>query len=199
MYNRYSKFSYSAAATFETVLIYTAVLSAYSKQWDTFKLSITAIISILVPFMLNYAANKKKLLLPPDFLLISSTFIFTALYIGEINKFYSKYWWFDLILHIVFGLYAVVVYVFLSHLSISKHNNATNKRFSLFFSLSSFSFSVALGTLWELFEFSGDYLFNIGMIKGGLEDTATDLLVLVAAAFLTSVYYYFKFKNNPSL
>ena len=199
MYNKYSKISYTAAAIFESVLIYTAVLSAYNKQWDTFKLSITAIITILVPFLLNYAANKKKLLLPPGFQLISSSFIFSALYIGEINKFYSKFWWFDLTLHIWFGLYAVLVYIFLSHLSVSKNNKTTNKRFALLSSLSSFSFSIAMGTLWELFEFSGDYLFNTGMIKGGLEDTATDLLVLVAAAFLTSVYYYYKFKNNPSL
>jgi hypothetical protein len=43
-----------------------------------------------------------------------------------------------------------------------------------------------------MYEFSGDYLFGTEMVKGGLDDTATDLLIMIAAATATSIYYYFK-------
>lgn len=43
-----------------------------------------------------------------------------------------------------------------------------------------------------MFEFVGDYLFKTSMVKGGLEDTSTDLLVKIIAAFITSIIYYFR-------
>jgi len=77
-----------------------------------------------------------------------------------------------------------------------KEVEITKKRFTLFVVIFAFSFTIALGTLWELFEFSADYLFGKDMIKGGLEDTATDLLVKTASAFITSLIYYNKNKNS---
>jgi len=67
---------------------------------------------------------------------------------------------------------------------IRKEVEITKKRFTVFLVIFAFSFTIALGTLWELFEFSGDYLFGKDMIKGGLEDTATDLLVKTASNYL---------------
>ena len=72
-------------------------------------------------------------------------------------------------------------------------------RFTLFAIIFAFSFSIALGTLWELFEFVGDYLFKTNMVKGGLEDTSTDLLVKVVAAFITSIICYFRSLKNSNL
>jgi len=66
----------------------------------------------------------------------------------------------------------------------------------MFSAIFAFSFSVALGTIWEAFEFSGDFLFKTGMVKGGLEDTSTDILINIAASLITSAYYYLKKRKS---
>lgn len=192
MYNKYSTRALLATLIFETIIIYTGAKSYMAGQEKIFKLSIAAVFCLLVPFLLTHASNKKKLTLPKSFQMIFSLFIFSALYLGEINKFYSKFWWFDLFLHFVSGWYAVVSFLFLIKKSIKNEQGTSQKRFEFIKSLSAFSFSVSLGTLWEMYEFSGDYLFGTEMVKGGLDDTATDLLIMIAAATATSIYYYFK-------
>lgn len=192
MYNKFSIRAFFAALFFEALIIYTGVKNYLDGQYDTIKISIAAVFFIAVPFLLTHAANRKKVILPPGFQMVLSLFIFSSLYLGEINKFYSKFWWFDLFLHFVSGWYAVVSFLFLMKTSIKKEHGISNRRFEFFKSISAFSFSVSLGTLWEMYEFSGDYLFGTEMVKGGLDDTATDLLIMIAAAAVTSIYHYFK-------
>ncbi len=192
MNNKYSTSSFIITLLFEAIMIYTGAKSYSAGQEEIFKLSVAAVICLSIPFLLVHAANKKKLTLPPGFQMILSLFIFSALYLGEINKFYSKFWWFDLLLHFVSGWYAVVTFLFLIKTSIKKEQGTSHKMFEFFKSICSFSFSVSLGTLWEMYEFSGDYLLGTEMVKGGLDDTATDLLIMIAAAAATSIYSYFK-------
>lgn len=197
MYNKYSTSAFFATLLFEAIIIYTGAKSYLAGQDEIFKLSIAAVICLLIPFLLVHAANKKKLSLPPGFQMILSLFIFSALYLGEINKFYSKFWWFDLFLHFVSGWYAVVSFLFLIKTTIKKEHGTSHRRFEFLKCICAFSFSVSLGTLWEMYEFSGDYLFGTKMVKGGLDDTATDLLIMIAAAIITSCFYYFKNRKSP--
>jgi hypothetical protein len=196
MFNKYSTSAFFSTLFFEAIIIYTGAKSYSTGQDEILKLSVAAATCLLIPFLLVHVANKKKLTLPPGFQMILSIFIFSALYLGEINKFYSKFWWFDLLLHFVSGWYAVVLFLFLIKTPIKKEHGTSHKRFEFFKSISAFSFSVSLGTLWEMYEFSGDYLFGTEMVKGGLDDTATDLLIMIAAAILTSSFYYFKNRKS---
>ncbi|BCZ45894.1 hypothetical protein psyc5s11_19610 [Clostridium gelidum] len=52
--------------------------------------------------------------------------------------------------------------------------------------------SITLGTLWEMIEFLADYFFKADMVNGGLEDTATDLLIKIFFAFITSIIWYYR-------
>ncbi|MPN25933.1 hypothetical protein SDC9_173354 [bioreactor metagenome] len=49
------------------------------------------------------------------------------------------------------------------------------------------AFSIALSTLWETFEYIGGYLFGAEMVKGGLEDTMTDMMANISASLLTAM------------
>ena len=155
-----------------------------------------SIVCIALPFIITYIANKKKLLLPPSFNLISVIFLFSAMYLGEINNFYTRYPWWDLLLHAVFGSYAVTVSLHVIRGIIRREIEVSKNRFIMFSAIFAFSFSVALGTIWEAFEFSGDLLFKTGMVKGGLEDTSTDILINIAASLITSAYYYLKKRKS---
>ncbi|EGW39583.1 hypothetical protein [Desulfosporosinus sp. OT] len=177
---------------FEIILIVTAFVSIATKQWNNLFLTLLTIVCLILPFIITRIANIKNLVLPSSFQLITSILVFLAQYLGEIMKFYLVFWWWDLLLHAIFGSFAVIIASSLIKGSIRKEQETTEQRFTLFIIIFSFNFSIALGTLWEMFEFLGDYLVKTNMVKGGLEDTSTDLLITSLAAFITSLICYFR-------
>ena len=62
--------------------------------------------------------------------------------------------------------------------------------------LFAFSFAVAIGSMWEIFEFSMDSVFGLNMQKSGLVDTMWDIIVNAAGALLASVSGYFYIKKG---
>lgn len=200
MNNRNSKLTIGIAGLFEIILIITAILSITSKQWGNLALSFLAIVCITLPFIVTRIANEKNIVLPSSFQLISVSFIILAQYFGEINNFYENFWWWDLFLHATFGGYAAFVGLYLIQGIFIKKNGITKQRFSISILIFASSFAIALGTLWEIFEFLGDYFFKTNMTSGGLEDTATDLIVKVLGAFIISIIcYYGKLKKEKQI
>lgn len=196
MNNKNSKLAIWIAVVFEVLLIVASIPSIISGQWKNLGLTLLAIICILIPFIITYIANKKSISLPSNFQLISLLFILLTQYFGEILKFYTMFWWWDLYLHGLFGIYAVIIGLHLMQGIIIKKKEITEQRFVILTLIFAFSFSLALGTLWEMFEFVGDYLFKTNMVNGGLEDTASDILIKILSAFITCIIYYFhKLKN----
>ncbi|GAA0076522.1 hypothetical protein UT300005_09000 [Clostridium sp. CTA-5] len=187
-----NKITIGIALLFELVLIITATSNILSKQWNNLLLSILAIICIILPFAITHIANVKNIVLPSSFNIIALLFIFLSLYFGEIKKFYVMLWWWDVFLHSVFGIYGVIIALHLIKGIIVKDNNVTQRRFGILAVILAFTFSIALGTLWEIFEFSGTYLFKIDMLGGGFEDTMSDLMVKSLSAFITSVICYYR-------
>ncbi|WP_195892693.1 hypothetical protein [Desnuesiella massiliensis] len=51
-------------------------------------------------------------------------------------------------------------------------------------------FAIAMGALWEIFEFTTDLLFNLNSQKGSLQDTMGDLIADTAGALFTSIITY---------
>ncbi|MDF2675939.1 MAG: hypothetical protein K0Q97_229 [Bacillota bacterium] len=190
------KLSFAMLILFEIILFIKAVLCIFTKQWSEFYLSLLTIVLLLMPFLITYISKKKKVNLPNSFNLVSTIFIFLALYLGEILNFYDIIRWWDLLLHAIFGFYLVIISYHLID-GVIVHTTKTSKKRLLFVkTIFSFSFTVTLGVLWELFEAAGDFLVNSHMVKGGLEDSASDLLVKIIAAFFTSLYYHHKLKNK---
>jgi membrane-associated HD superfamily phosphohydrolase len=197
MNNKNSKLAIGIAVLFEIILITTSMLSIASRQWKNLTLSLLAIVCIILPFIITRIANIKNIVLLSSFQLISLLFILLAQYFGQIKKFYLIFSWWDLLLHAIFGGYAVLIALHLIQGIIIKEKEVTKERFTIFTVIFAFSFSIALGTLWEMFEFVGDYLFKTTMVKGGLEDIASDLLIKILSAFITSIIcYYRKLRNQ---
>lgn len=194
--NLYNRTAAILLFVFEAIIIFTGFTSLLQKDYVIFKLSLLAAFSMLIPFILSHFAEKKKLNLPISFKLFSIIFIFSAQYFGEIKDFYDNIWWWDLMLHGAFGSYMVVTFLHLIKGFIIKEAEITHRRYVMITSLFAFSFALSLGTLWEIFEFTGDFIFDTGMIKGGLEDTMSDLIVKTAAASITSSIYYFRKRNE---
>ncbi len=190
MKNKNSNLAIIAAILFEIILISGIIFNIVMKEWKDLYLYFMTVICIILPFIIVKLANIKKIVLPASFKLISVIFIFLAQYFGEIMQFYSKLWWWDLLLHGAFGCYAVIVGFNLTEETIIKTKEVTQTRFIIFVLIFSFSFSITLGAIWEIVEFLGDYFFKTDMVNGGLEDTTTDLLINMLGAFIVCLIYY---------
>lgn len=197
MNNKSNKCATWIAILFEIILIISAIINVLSKQWSNLLLLLLTAICIIIPFIIIHIANAKKLILPSSFQLATLIFIFLTLYLGETIKFYVLFWWWDLFLHGILGIYVVLIGLHLTHGIIIKDTNVTEKRFTVFTLIFAFCFAVTLGTIWEIYEFLMDYFFKTNMTSGGLEDTETDLIIKILCAFITSlIYYYHKVKKK---
>ena len=128
--------------------------------------------------------------------LISSlflVFVFLSLFLGEINMFYAKFWWWDLLLHSLAGfVLGLMGFSLVYYMNQNSKNVKLNPYFIAFFG---FCFAVTLSVFWEFFEFSMDSFFGTNMLKSGLLDTMGDLIVAAAGAFIVSLLGYFGLKR----
>ena len=134
--------------------------------------------------------------IPKSLLTASLVFIYATLFLGELNDFYEMFWWWDVVLHtgsaIGFGIIGFTVLVILFK---QKKVAATPIVVSVF----AFSVALAIGALWEIFEYAVDQTLGTNMQKNGLQDTMWDSIVDSIGAFIaaTAGYFYLKKQDGP--
>ncbi|MDD7794271.1 hypothetical protein [Clostridium sp. 'White wine YQ'] len=180
---------------FEIIVLITAVTTIFSAKWGDLALCGLAFVCLFLPFIISAILKSKNISLPPSFKLVTVIFIFSAQYLGEIIDFYTMFWWWDLLLHGVFGFYATLTGFYLIKGNFDKGSEATEKRYLLFKIIFAFSLAITLGTLWEIFEYLGDYFLKTSMAAGGLEDTMSDIMIKLVGSTLYSTIYYFSEKS----
>ena len=162
------------------------VLSWFEGGWlNSFLIGAILLLTVL-PALLGRGF---RIFIPPEFELLAVLFIFASLWLGEVRGFYERYWWWDIALHTTSGFLLgivgfLLVYVLNSEPRIDIHMKPG------FVALFSFVFAVALGALWEIFEFTVDGLTGYGMQKGNT-DTMRDLIVDSLGALVISLLGYF--------
>ena len=134
--------------------------------------------------------------LPIEFTLLTTVFLYASFALGEVRDFYTRFWWWDLMLHslssLTIGIMAfLAIYVF--------HMTRRVQMAPIYIASMTFCLTVTMGTLWELFEFSLDWFFQFTMQKSGLIDTMTDLMVDVIGAFIAAILGYLYVRNGDSL
>jgi hypothetical protein len=140
-------------------------------RWSVLFAAGGALVLSYVPQLL---ASQIKIKLPLQFQFAIILFLYAAMILGEIGDYYEKFWWWDVVLHggsaFAFGF---VGFLTLYLLYLRHKINASPFLISIF----AFSFGLAIGTIWEIFEFAMDQLFGFNMQKNGLRDTMWDLIV----------------------
>lgn len=116
---------------------------------------------LIVP---GFAQVTFKIELPTILEIMILCFIFSAQILGEICNFYEIIPFWDTILHTINGFLAAAIGFSLINIL----NNSEKKYFYLspiFVVIVSFCFSMTIGVLWEFFEFSMDYFFEMNTQK----------------------------------
>ncbi|MDH3231591.1 MAG: DUF2238 domain-containing protein [Alphaproteobacteria bacterium] len=131
--------------------------------------------------------------IPAEFQLLAIVFVFAAVFLGEVRSWYERIWWWDIGLHTSSGLLLglvgfLLVYVLNENARVDVHMRPR------FVALFAFLFAVAVGAVWEIFEFAMDRLLGANMQKpmlgdpSGLTDTMWDLIVDTLGAFAISAF-----------
>ena len=136
-------------------------------------------------------------------------FLYCAIYLGEVRSFYYLIPFWDTILHAFSG--AMLGALGFSLVSMLNHEVSHYVRLSPFFiALFAFSFALAFGSLWEIYEFSMDFIFKTNMQKyityegvvlvgnEALLDTMKDIIVDSISALSVSIFGYFYLINQSN-
>ncbi|MGJ8723243.1 MAG: hypothetical protein ACSHYB_01695 [Roseibacillus sp.] len=165
-------------------LIVSIAGSLYVGSWDTVLVSSLTLILTILPIAF---ANRFEVKLPTRFAVAIIVFVFATMFLGEVEGFYERFWWWDVLLHggsaVALGLFG-----FLCIFMLFEGDRFAAPPIAL--AILSFCFAVAVGAVWEIFEFTMDRYFGSNMQKSGLVDTMWDLVVDCAGGLIGSLSGY---------
>lgn len=128
---------------------------------------------LLLLFIPMFIQSKLKISIPTLFEIFIYLFIFSGTILGEINNFYGKIPHFDTILHTLNGFLATSVGLSLFYI-LNKNSKSINLS-PTYLCLLSFCFSMTVGVVWEVFEFSMDKFFLMDTQKDYIVDTVSSV------------------------
>ena len=130
--------------------------------------------------------------IPSEIQIVAVLFVFATLFLGEVRDYYQRFWWWDASLHTTSGLLlGMLGFMFVYMLNEDRHVDLHMR--PSFVALFAFFFAVAIGAVWEIFEFGMDRFFGTNMQPAtaddpsGLSDTIHDLIVDTLGAAAVSI------------
>jgi len=177
---------------FRAIAALAGALAVFNGDWSNFAL---CVLTLLVLFLPTIIERRLSIDFPNEFEIITVIFIFSAIYLGEVHAFYVKIWWWDIFLHTLSGLIVGAIGFSLVYI-LNRHSSVAINLSPVFVSIFSFCFALAIGALWEIYEFAMDSLFGMNMQKSGLVDTMWDLIFDALGALVFSVLGYLYLKGK---
>lgn len=156
--------------------------------------SVLAIGATFLPRILNNFGLKTGVEMQIVILLI----IYGSLFLGEVQTLVPNTWWWPVLLRAVAGI--ALSFIGLT-IILTLENEELIDASPFIVVLLSFSVSFALGSLWELFEFSLDSLLGFGIQNLGTGSTIQDLFITAISAIAVSVggYIYTRYTGRNIL
>jgi hypothetical protein len=177
-------------AVLQIIMLAELIVLVRARQWlNAFQVA-TIMGLTLAPIGLG---SRLPVRIPPEFQMLAITFVFASLFLGEIRSYYELVWWWDVSLHATSGLLFGIVGFLLVYVLNENERIDVSLR-PRFVALFAFVFAIAVGALWEVFEFAMDQAFGLQMQKprfgdpSGLADTMWDITFDAIGALLISAF-----------
>lgn len=150
----------------------------------------------IIPILLVPLLIKKlfKYDVSEELKLIYYLFIIVSLVLGSILGLYYRISWFDLLAHFLSGAFVSFV-----SLILIKHKRLLKKENTGFIILFMLSASLMVASCWEFFEFFSDKILGGDVqwvVKTGVDDTMTDMLIASLGSIIYSIYFLIQVKLN---
>ena len=174
----------------QTIMLVELVVLLRASQWRTAWQVVIVMALTLAPVTLG---SRLPVRIPSEFQILAVTFVFATLFLGEIESYYRLIWWWDAGLHASSGLMFGIV-GFLLVYALNQNERVDINLRPRFVALFAFVFAMAVGALWEVFEFAMDRTFGLQMQKprlgdpSGLTDTMWDLVFDAIGGAIISIF-----------
>lgn len=160
-----------------------AVLLAVQGRYQS---AIEASLILCITFLPEVLGNRFRVRIPHEFVSIAVVFVYLSLFLGGVQEFYARYWWWDMLLHLGSG-FLLGVLGFLLVYVLNEKKDVEMDLHPKFIAFFAFVFAMGMGAMWEIFEFGMDQILGRNMQKGSLVDTMSDLIVDGIGAFTISM------------
>lgn len=173
-----------------TIMGIDCIALLFNRQWLPALLVLVIASIVLAPTILRH---RLPVMIPAEFQILALAFMFSTLFLGEVRDYYENIWWWDILLHTSSGLLLGLMGFLLVYV-LNENERADLYMRPRFIALFAFLFAVAVGAVWEIFEFSMDRFFGTTMQKpmlgddSGLTDTMWDLIVDTLGALVLSTF-----------
>lgn len=172
----------------------------YEKVKSDYLLMLTqCFLGLVVMSLPSIITHKLRLMVPNAMCILYYIFLYCAIFLGEIFSFYYLVPHWDIYLHAMSGaMLGALGFILVDWLNKDEHVKLSMS--PVFVSIFAFSFALAVGALWEIYEFSFDSILGLNMQKFknedgtlligslALADTMEDLIIdAIAAAAVTIV------------
>lgn len=142
-------------------VILVLLLQLHNRNYESVFLCVLTLLLLIVPSAVQVTFRVE---LPSRLEIVILIFVYAAEFLGEIQKFYVEFPFWDTIMHTVNGFLAAAIGFSLVNIL----NNSPNLTFRLspFFTVMvAFCVSMTVGVVWEFFEFGMDQIFCFDMQK----------------------------------
>lgn len=177
------------------LLIAGLVLFVLRRDWENVFLTAIVILLTLVPAFLW---RTYRIVIPPEFQLISAGFVFLSLFLGSAADFYYRYWWWDVVLHTSSGFLLGII-GFVALFLLNNTDRLPQGMKPSFLCIFGVMFAITLGVVWEIFEFAVDSIapdINMQSRETGVVDTMQDLIVDTIGAVIVGFMGYAYLKTG---
>lgn len=148
-------------STLRVLVIGMMILQIFNRNFQNVFLCILTLILFIMPSVVQATF---KVEFPTLLEIIILLFIFAAEILGEISAFYIKFPYWDTILHTLNGFLCGAIGFSLVEI-INGNKKLRFELSPLFMAVVAFCFSMTIGVIWEIFEFSMDTLYHLDMQK----------------------------------
>lgn len=183
----------------------------YQKTKSDYLLMITqCVLGLIVMMLPTFISHRWKVMVPNTIVILYYVFLYCAIYLGEVRNFYYLIPHWDDILHGFSGAMLGALGFILVDL-LNKDQKIRVQLSPFFVALFAFCFALAVGALWEVYEFTFDALLGLNMQKHttefgvalvGIEalwDTMWDIIIDAGAALMVSTIGFFAIRTKSKL
>lgn len=180
---------------------------AVRTQADYVLMLIQCLLGVVILHLPTFLNRRFRIEIPVVLQVLYTGFLFCAIFLGEVQSFYYRVPHWDDLLHgsssLMTGMLGCMLVAVLNR-SLRAQVNLSPAFIALF----AFCFSITIGTVWEIYEFTIDGVMGLNMQKYLLEsgealvgrpalmDTMKDIIVNTCGAFIASLTGYFSMKHK---
>lgn len=171
-------------------LVFAFLAALYEALWALAFVSLATFLLTLLPVLF---VRRFGITLPLRFVAGIVVFIYATIFLGEAFDFYNRYWWWDVTMH-ASSATGIGLLGFLFVFMLFEGDRYAAPAWAM--AMIAFSLAVAMGGIWEIFEYAIDQNFALNMQKSGLSDTMWDLIVNAAGSFIAALAGFLYLKGR---